>query len=624
MTLKPGRADDLPQGPKLAPVGLQNPFAGRRVSDRLCSPFTSRALGRRTGPHLLSQLFDSRWKLAITSADKLASLTVPEAMSAIGGYAASYSPSLLPRPWYFQGLVAGLGGVFGYQSGLLLSWTISAVAERLGVQVTIKPGLRQGGMLAGGVLLALGAVAIPLASVRWHRQTADHVHRPGPDAFWAVASAGAASGIFWLLMAQWRATLWAINHLSGHLHHRMAWGLLARLSSTLVVLATALVIFDQVILRGVIGVATTASAQVDLRTPPNVHQPTTWLHSGSTESQETWESLGLQGKRFTCAGPTRERILEVLGEPARQPIRAYASMNGRDMAEVCDAVLAELDRTDAWERKAILVVTTTGRGNVNEWSTSAFEFLMRGDCATAAMQYSGLPSAVTMLSSKQVPMEASRLLFGAIEERVATLAPDRRPRLYVAGESLGAYGSNGTFDSPDDLFARAAGGVWTGCPTFTPLHTEFTRVRRAGSTVVRPVVDEGRHVRFAMSPDQLLTDPSGPPYGEWTEPRFVYLQNETDPVVWFDTHLLWQRPVWMDEMAGTDTPMAQMTWWPFITFWQIAADMPVCRSVGPGFGHKYHSAQCVPAWAAVLGLDPAADWTHVQAALNTDVPPVAP
>ncbi len=77
-------------------------------------------------------------------------------------------------------------------------------------------------------------------------------------------------------------------------------------------------------------------------------------------------------------------------------------------------------------------------------------------------------------------------------------------------------------------------------------------------------------------------------------------------------------------MAGTNTPMGQMTWWPFITFWQIAADMPVCRSVGAGFGHKYHAAQCVPAWAGVLGLDPKADWTHVVAALNTDVPPVAP
>ena len=138
------------------------------------------------------------------------------------------------------------------------------------------------------------------------------------------------------------------------------------------------------------------------------------------------------------------------------------------------------------------------------------------------------------------------------------------------------------------------------------------------------MVDEGRHVRFAMNPDELVIDPSGLRFGEWVEPRFVYLQNDTDPVVWWGSHLLWRRPEWLDEMAGTNTPMGQMTWWPFITFWQIAADMPVCRSVGAGFGHKYHATQCVPAWAGVLGLDPKADWTHVVAALNTDVPPVAP
>lgn len=607
----------------LAPVGPT--FFSRRLIGRDGRILNGGRLGRRHRRSRLADLFtESRWKLALVSADKLASLTVPEAMTAVGGYAASYSPSLLPRPWYFQGLVAGLGTMFGYQVGLITSWTIAAVAEKLGIEVTLKPGIRQGGMLAGAAVLTLGTIAIPLASIRWHRQTADYVNRTGPDPKWAVASAAAASGLFWLLLAQWRGTLWAIRYLSRHMQHRFAWGLASRLVSSLIVLATILVVLDQVILRGVVGVATTASAQVDLRTPPHVFQPTSPLHSGSAESLEPWDSLGLQGKRFTCGGPSRERIEEVLGEPASQPIRAYASMNGRSLDEVCAAVLAELDRTEAWARKAILIVTTTGRGNVNEWSTSSFEFLMRGDCATAAMQYSGLPSAVTMLSSKQTPVEASKLLFGAIEARVAQLPENARPKLYVAGESLGAFGSNGIFDTPDELLARAAGGVWTGCPTFTPLHTEFTRARSVDSTVVCPVVDQGRHVRFAMTPDQLLTDPSGLPYGEWAEPRFVYLQNDTDPVVWWGTHLLWQRPEWLDEMAGTNTPMARMTWWPFITFWQIASDMPVCRDVGPGFGHKYHAAQCVPAWAAVLGLDPAADWTAVQAALNVDVPPVAP
>ena len=162
-------------------MGLQNPFARRRLIGRNGRILNRGRLGRPVGAFRFSDLFESRWKLALFSADKLASLTVPEATTAIGGYAASYSPSLLPRPWYWQGLVAGLGTMFGYQSGLLLSWTISAVAEKLGVEVTIKPGLRQGGMLAGATIAGLGTIAIPLRSLRWHRKNADYVRKPGPD-----------------------------------------------------------------------------------------------------------------------------------------------------------------------------------------------------------------------------------------------------------------------------------------------------------------------------------------------------------------------------------------------------------------------------------------------------------
>lgn len=609
---EPLRPNTTGKHPKLQRVGL--------VKKQPKRPLNRRSLVGAA----LTKVFGSRWKTAAARTNELAAVTVPEAIVGWSAYAASYTPSLLARPWYWQGLIAGLSGMFGYQAGLWTSWTASVIAEQLGIKIKLKPGIRQGGTIAGATILAAAAIAVPLYSVRWHQRAARYSHNPGPNAFWAVASTAAAAATFAALLAQWRATVWSINFISGRVLNKFAWQALSRLTSTLVVIGTMLVIFDQVIMRSVVGVATTASARVDLRIPDGVHQPTTPLHSGSSASLESWDSLGLQGKRFTCAGPSAERIAEVMGQPATQPIRAYASMNGRSTEEVINAVLAELDRTNAWTRKAILIVTTTGRGNVNEWSTSSFEFLMHGDCATAAMQYSGLPSAVTMLSSKQIPVRASRMLFGAIEKRIAVLPVDARPKLFVAGESLGAFGSNGIFASPEDMLSRAYGGVWTGCPSFTPNQVEWTRRRSTSSTVVRPVVDHGRHVRFACSPSDLLFDEHGAALDEWATPRFCYLQNDTDPVVWWGNHLLWKKPEWLDEMRGTQTPMAAMTWWPFITFWQVAADMTVCRYVGPGYGHKYHAAQCVPAWAGVLGLDPAADWSDLIDALNTDVPPVNP
>ena len=65
-------------------------------------------------------------------------------------------------------------------------------------------------------------------------------------------------------------------------------------------------------------------------------------------------------------------------------------------------------------------------------------------------------------------------------------------------------------------------------------------------------------------------------------------------------------------------PMEQMSWLPFVTFWQVSADLAVANSVPDGYGHQYHS-ELVPAWAAVLGQDPGADYSAVTSAITASV-----
>ena len=48
--------------------------------------------------------------------------------------------------------------------------------------------------------------------------------------------------------------------------------------------------------------------------------------------------------------------------------------------------------------------------------------------------------------------------------------------------------------------------------------------------------------------------------------------------------------------------MAQMSWTPLVTFWQVSADMLVSNNVPGGFGHRYYGPDMVPAWAQVLGI----------------------
>ncbi|MGO2608733.1 MAG: alpha/beta-hydrolase family protein, partial [Brachybacterium tyrofermentans] len=73
------------------------------------------------------------------------------------------------------------------------------------------------------------------------------------------------------------------------------------------------------------------------------------------------------------------------------------------------------------------------------------------------------------------------------------------------------------------------------------------------------------------------------------------------PVVWWRPSLLWEEPAWLRQRFGHDVTTA-MRWFPWITFWQIAADMPLSIKVTGGHGHSYHE-EMVPIWAAVLGQD---------------------
>lgn len=541
------------------------------------------------------------------------SISLPT-LGGVAGYAASFTASLLPRPWHFQGLVSGIGALGGFQMGKWASYILNSLAKRAGLATRVSPKMKLTAQIAGGAVAAVGLIGVPLLSIRWQRRAAKKAKVKGPDLSWAFGSSGAAAGAFAILYGQWRATMCAINFISRQFPQRHVWRLLSRLTATAVTLATIMVILDQVIMRAVLSVAKTASAAVDLRTPEALIQPQTPLRSGSPYSLEPWDELGLQGKRFVCASTTAEKIEAAMGGPAKEPIRAYASLNGRTLEQAVDAVLAEVDRMNGWSRSNLLLITTTGRGNVNEWAASAFEYLTSGDCTLIAMQYSGLPSAVTTLTSKSSPVEASKLLFEAVKQRVANLG--HAPKIYLNGESLGAFGSCGIFEDYEDLLARADGGLWLGCPDFTPLAKSFIESRDAGSDVIVPVYDGGKHVRFAANSSDLEMAQ------EWLEPRFCFLQNDTDPVVYCSPDLLWKKPSWLAN-PRPGSAMSEMTWIPFVTFWQVAADMTSCRSVGPGYGHKYYAHQVVPAWVGILGLDEHADYRPLYETLNADVPIVS-
>src|SRR5699024_3895269 len=120
--------------------------------------------------------------------------------------------------------------------------------------------------------------------------------------------------------------------------------------------------------------------------------------------------------------------------------RALAAPPGGVRAAARRAV-AELERTGGLDRRVLVLHCSTGTGWIPDWSVDAVEVLTGGDCAMASIQYTFLPSLLSYLNDGALPRAAAAALFTEVRRALAGRAPGDRPRVFVTGESLGAYGT---------------------------------------------------------------------------------------------------------------------------------------------------------------------------------------
>ncbi|MEM8662710.1 MAG: alpha/beta-hydrolase family protein, partial [Pseudomonadota bacterium] len=108
--------------------------------------------------------------------------------------------------------------------------------------------------------------------------------------------------------------------------------------------------------------------------------------------------------------------------------------------------------------------------------------------------------------------------------------------------------------------------------------------------------EDGSLVRF-MGRDGHLTGDA-----PWGPLRLIYMQHPSDPIVFFETAMLWRPPDWMKAPRGGDVSAA-MRWFPVVTALQVAADMALSNNVPLGHGHQYAGTTYLDAWTALLGVD---------------------
>jgi uncharacterized membrane protein len=330
-------------------------------------------------------------------------------------------------------------------------------------------------------------------------------------------------------------------------------------------------------------------------TAEGVHQPATSLRSGGPGLLIGWNSLGWQGRNFIGKGPSVSDIAKFTGHPATEPIRIYAGLASADGAEAQAALaVRDLQRAEGFNHKNLLVATTTGSGWVDPALVDSFEYLSGGDCATVAIQYSYLPSWISYLVDQSKALAAGRALFDAVYGAWVKLPADHRPRLFVSGESLGSFGGEAAFTGENDIANRTNGALFAGPPNFNTMFRELSDHREPGSPEVQPIYQDGRIVRFANDAATAI-----PPQGQpWDGTRVLYLMHPSDPIVWWSPHLIFSPPDWISEPPGKDV-LGSMFWMPFVTFWQVTADLPFATGVPGGHGHTY-TAEYVNGWNAVM------------------------
>jgi uncharacterized membrane protein len=505
----------------------------------------------------------------------------------------SLTPSLLPRSPLLQGLVTGVSIAVGYGVGALVFW--------LGRKTFSWRPTGRGARIAWIVLLVAGlAFVVPWCYVGgvWNNQTRE-LMTLGPVSAWTPLVALPIALVIWFALLMLARLLHRLARGAGNLFGRRLPRWAAELLGFVVVALPAVIIVS-VLLSQATNLADSVYSKTNDTTAQGATKPTSSLRSGGPDSLVTWDSLGLQGRSFTGRGPDADDIQSFTGVPSEEPIRVYVGVQSAPTAqERAQLAVKELDRTHAWSRAVLCVMGTTGTGWIEPQSSNSLEYLWHGDTAEVTIQYSYLPSWISFLVDKGRAKDAGQALFNAVYAKWSQLPADKRPRLYAYGLSLGSFAQQAAFPSIGAVTSRTNGSLFIGTPNDTSLWRAVEASRDAGSPEWRPVIQQGQTVRFAASTEDYANPP-----GPWNEPRLLYLQHASDPVVWWYWSIMWSRPDWLAEPRGPDVNSASF-WFPFVSWAQVTVDQFHGTGVPNGYGHNYGNMM-VSAWAQ-LGQPPG--WT---------------
>jgi len=508
--------------------------------------------------------------------------------------ALSMTPSMLPRPFYYQGAVSGISFGFGYALGVAL-WEVVRWAVRWRSEWLTRWGW--------AIILAvwgLAFVALLHFATEWQNGVREVVGMPPIDggSAWLLVLISVAVAALMIAIGRGLAKVYRrIRERTGDVFERRGWT-----SSTAATLSAGSVMALGLLLAWFVvstGVVIFLDARWDVRNDtmdPSIDRPTSPLRSGGPGSFVAWEDIGSKGRDIVGKGPTVQQIAEVTGRPAIEPIRIYVGLKSAPTYEERAALaVKELERTRARDREVVVIPGLTGTGWLEPQAIDSLEYIHGGNTAMVAAQYSVSPSWVSSVFHPDQSIEGTRALYQAVHEWWSGLPRDDRPQLVLYGVSLGAEALLQMFDDIHDLVGGVDGAIFAGTPAGTPLTDALRASRDEGSPVMAPVVSEVPQVQFFPDADAARRFS-----GTWAAPRLAFLEHANDPVVWMDFSIFYRKPEWLS--AGQRSPdiSPQMRYIPVVTGVQGLADMAMAEGVPDDAGHRYGDATFF-AWIKITG-----------------------
>ncbi len=504
-------------------------------------------------------------------------------------FALSLTPSLLPRTETVQGILSGCCFAVGYGAGNLVHWLWGFLGLRA------PPGrvTRALGMLVG--LVCIGLVLLALwNSNGWQNSVRAVMSMQPVDEFQPLIIAVVAVPVAGVLLVIGRLFVALVRLVWGWLAPHLPRRAAAVLATLLVALVVA-VLVNNLFWRNALQLADNFYQQLDAIAPDDgTPPPSRPDHTGSAQSLIAWNTIGRDSRNYIQSGPDAAEITRITGRPAMEPLRTYVGLRSAPTVEARAALaLAEMQRIGAFDRSVLVLVMPVGTGWVDRAALDTLEYLHGGDVASVAIQYSYLTSALSLLVQPDYGTETARALFDAVYGYWTELPRETRPRLYLHGMSLGALASQNSTTVYDVLGDPFDGALWAGPPFSSNLWARLTESRNPDSPAWLPTFGKGSSIRFMNQSGSEGWDDQA-----WGPMRIVFLQYASDPIVFFSFEADWSRPDWFDAPRGPDVSPA-LTWYPIVTFLQLALDTALSQSAPVGYGHVYSPHHYIDAWVEV-------------------------